>query len=176
MAYELLVGPPKVISFYYTVDGLFNKDSLWSMYKAINKVDNEGNTLLDELSITEDERDIFLEFLSDGVFDVFARLLKYTKGITANAILFNEAYVPDGGVSALSCVVKIIDQDAYNDNYLSPIDKTLEKCLRFYVLKEWMAMKDLDSDAVKFGINYNLSINKLLRHSMQLKKAAITVV
>ena len=79
MSFEKIAGPPKVISFYYLIDNLFDIDSLWSMYKAENKQNNEGETLLDELSITEDERDIFMQMLSDATTDVFNRFLEVHK-------------------------------------------------------------------------------------------------
>lgn len=175
MAHEQLLDP-KRISFYYVVDKLFNKDSLWSMYKAINKTDDEGKTLLDELSITEDERDIFLEFLSDAITEVFGKLLKYTKGIT-NAINYFGSYTPDGGSPADCCVVQILDNEpSYNANYLNTIDKLLEKCLRMYILEQWFAIKDLFDDAKRFHEQYNRGLNQLLRESMNLKKLTISDV
>lgn len=177
MSYEKIAASapePALISFYYTMDELFNINSLWTMYKAVHKIDGTGENQVDSLAITEDERDIFNSILSDAVFDVFNRFLKYTKSIT-NAILFNEDYTPSGGDPAKSVVVKIVDNDAYNDNYLKPIGKVLEKALRFYVLKEWFSMKDMDNDAAKAELSYRRNINELLRHSMQLKKAALTL-
>lgn len=181
MAYEKIeevvaVGSeePALIAFHYTVEELFNINSLWSMYKAVHKIDAKGENMVDDLAITEDERDIFLSILSDGVFDVFNRFLKYTKGVV-DAILFNEDYTPSGGTSAKSVVVKIVDHESYNTNYLRPIDKVLEKAVRFYVLKEWFSMKDLDADEAKAALSYARNINSLLKHSMQLKKASITL-
>jgi hypothetical protein len=172
MSVENLAGPPKAVSFHYKVDDLFNIDSLWSMYKTVHKLDAEGESLLDKYAITEDERDIFLSFLSDGVYDVFNRFLKYTSGIT-DAIGFNADYTPEGGSVGKYVWVKISDYETYNVNYLKAVDKVLEKALRFFVLREWFALKDLNDDAAKADLSYKQNIANLLRHSMQLKKTTI---
>ena len=122
----------------------------------------------------EDERDIFMSMLSDAVYDVFNRFLKYTKGVDG-AILYDEPYTPiDPAVELPNVVaVKIVDHEAYNTNYLRPVDKVLEKAIRFYILKEWFSMKDMDSVAVKAEGSYVRNMNDLLKHSMQLKKVTI---
>ena len=173
MAHELLNIPSR-ISFYWTMTELFNADSMRTLFKAENKATDEGKSLLDALALTEDESDtIYVQILSDGVYDVFLRFLKYTTGIT-DAIKFNKSYTPTGGVAANSVVLQIVNNDNYNANYLDAVDMTLEKCIRYYFLREWFMLKDLDNDAKKADYQYQNNLNNLLRHSVELKKASIS--
>ncbi len=173
MSNEKIAGDPKIISFYYKVSDMFDMAQMWTMYKAINKIDQEGKDLLDSLAITDDEEDFFNSLLNDGASEVFEHFLKYMKTIT-NAIGLFVSYTPSGGVAADSIYVKIIDHEAYNPNNINAVDRSLEKCIRFYVLKEWFSHKDLDNDAAKAAAKYNQNIRELFKKSFELKKPAIT--
>lgn len=174
MSYEKLSGTPKELSFYYLISDLFDLNQLWSQYKVIHlDVANESEeSILEEMALTVDEEDIFLKIASDGVFDIFNRFAKYTTGIT-DAIQFNVDYTPSGGSQAKYTFLKIVDHETYNVNYPNVVDKILEKCLKFYIIKEWFAMKDMNENAVKAGISYAQNIKELLHHSFQLKKVAL---
>ena len=173
MAFEKIVDSPNILSFYYPVDDLLDLVSLWTLYKSSDMLDADGQALIEKMALTIDEKDIFLNQLSDGVFDILNRFLKYTTGIT-NAIRFNESYTPSGGSAADSVVLQIIDHEQYNENYPKSVDKIIEKTLKFYVLSEWFALKNLDNDAKKASAMYRESIAQMLHHSVQLKKVAIT--
>jgi hypothetical protein len=160
---------PALISFYYTVDSMFDDASLRTMYQARNKKDTEGKSKIDDNSITEDERDIHLGLLEDAVYDVFLTLLKYTKSIP-DAIFHNTAYTPAGGSEALTSGVKIVDNAAYNENYINVIDKNLRKAIRFYVLRDWAGVIAEEDDRVKFNTLYELAMRNVINYGMQLKK------
>ena len=177
MSHEKIVAAgtePATINFYYVIDPLFNDVSLRSMYQARNKKDGEGNSMLDDFSITEDERDIFLGLVEDAVYDVFLTFLKYTKAIT-DAIFHNTAYTPSGGgVAALTSGVRIVNCEAYNQNYLTAIDKNLFKAVRFYTLKEWASSQGLNDDAIIFEKLYLTAKRNIVNYAMQLKKPLIS--
>ena len=160
---------PALISFHYTVDSLFDDASLRTMYQSRNKKDVEGKSRLDDNSITEDERDIHLGLLEDAVYDVFLTLLKYTKAIPS-AIFHNIAYTPAGGVEALTSGVKIVDNAAYNENYITVMDKNLKKAIRFYVLRDWAGIIAEEDDRVKFNGLYEVAMRNVINYGMQLKK------
>ena len=177
MSYEKIAAAspvPATINFYYKIDDLFNDISLRSMYQSRNKKDGEGNSLLDEFSITEDERDLFLGLVEDAVYDVFLTFLKYTKAITAPAIFHNIAYTPAGGSAANTSGVKIVNYEAYNQNYLVAMDKNLFKAIRFYTLRDFAITQGLDDDAKKFDILYTLARNNISKIGLQLKKPLIS--
>lgn len=175
MSYEKLSGTPKVLSFYYLIQDLFDLNQLWSQYKVVHlDIANESEeSILDQMALTEDENDVFLEIASNGVFDIFNRFGKYTTGI-ADAIQFNEDYTPSGGSQAKYAFLKIVDHETYNVNYPNIVDKILGKCLKFYIIKEWFSMKDMNENATKAEISYNQNIKELLHHSFQLKKVSIS--
>jgi len=172
MANEKIVAAgtePALISFYYTVDSMFDDASLRTMYQARNKKDGEGKSRLDDNSITEDERDIHLGLLEDAVYDVFLTLLKYTKAID-DAIFHNVNYTPAGGVEALTSGVKIKDNTSYNENYINVMDKNLRKAIRFYILRDWAGIISEEDDRVKFNTLYELAMRNVINYGMQLKK------
>lgn len=176
MAHEKIVAAPPapaLISFYYTIESLFNDVSLRSMYQARSKKDANDISKVDEFSITEDERDIFLGLVEDAVYDVFLNFLKYTKAIP-DAIFHNETYTPSGGVAADTSGVKIVNHEAYNQNYLTAIDKNLFKAIRFYALRDWTSSQGLNDDSVKFDQLYNMALRNIVNYAMQLKKVSLT--
>lgn len=174
MSHEKIDGTPNQLSFYYLIADLFNLDSLWSMYKVVHLDANQDSeeSILDVMSLTDQENDIFLEMCSDGVFNIFSKFAKYTTGI-ADAIQFNVDYTPDGGAQDKYAFMKIVDQNQYNVNTPNIVDKILLKCLKFYVIREWFAMKDMNENAVKADISFKQNIKVLLRESFPLKKVAL---
>jgi hypothetical protein len=179
MSYERLaavVGPPaqpKSISFYYVVDDVFNDSSLRSMYQARNIKDQSGVSMVDDYAITEDERDIHLGLLEDAVFDVFLHLLKYTKSLT-DSIYHNQDYTPSGGVLAKTSGVKIVDNEAYNENYIKAIDMNLLKAIRFYILRDWFNTQGQDVNAQKFDALYLIALRNMEKYAFQLKKVSLS--
>ena len=176
MSFEKLTGPPKALSFYYLIQDLFNLESLWSMYKVVHlDVANESEeSILDVMALTDEENDIFLEMCSDGVFNIFSKFAKYTTGIT-DAIQFNVDYTPSGGSQAKYTYLQIVDHETYNINVPNVVDNILKKCLKFYVIREWFAMKDMNDNAVKADLSLKQNIKVLLRESFPLKKVPIVV-
>jgi hypothetical protein len=160
---------PAIISFYYTVDSIFDEDSLRTMYQSRNKNNAEGESTIDENSITEDERDIHLGLLEDAVYDVLLVFVKFTKFIP-DAIYHNVNYTPSGGAEALTSGLKIKDNAAYNENYVTVIDKNIEKAIRFYILRDWSTIISEETDAVKFNGLHELAMRNIYKHSKELKK------
>jgi hypothetical protein len=138
----------------------------------LDAANESEDSILEEMALTVDEEDIFLKLAQDGVFDIFNRFAKYTTGIT-DAIQFNVDYTPSGGPQDKYAFLKIVDHATHNVNYPNVVDKVLEKCLKFYIIKEWFSMKDMNDNAAKAELSYNQNIKDLLHHSFQLKKVAL---
>lgn len=163
--------PAKVV-FYYTLDSLFNDASMRSMYRARNTKDNAGVSSVDDLAITEDERAIHLSLVEDAVYDVFLRLLQYTKAIT-DAVKHNVDYTPTAGVQAKTSYVQIVDNANYNENYTSAVDKSLLKAIRFYTLRDWFNSQGQTKEAAEYDALYMLAMRNLDKYAFQLKKATV---
>lgn len=213
---------PALIQFYYLIENLFSDVSLRSMYQARSKKDANDISKVDEFSITEDERDIFIGLVEDAVYDVFLNFLKYTKAIP-DSIYHNTQFTPgrtvaelnamtswttsfvykleDGGTLTLGTVivltddlvyhngtiwvkdnaavqlssgVRIVNHEAYNQNYLRAIDKNLFKAIRFYTLRDWASTQGLNDDSTKFDNLYLMSLRNIVNYAMQLKKVSLT--
>src|SRR5665647_539178 len=89
---ESLTSPAMVV-FYYETEKIFNSVSLRSNYRAKMVKDVNGVAQLDEVAISQDERDMVLEILEQSIYDVFGRLFKMTGSVT-NPIFFNTVYTP----------------------------------------------------------------------------------
>ena len=175
MSYEKKVAagavPAKVV-FYYTLDSLFNDASMRSMYRTRNNKDAAGVSMVDDLAITEDERNIHLSLVEDAVYDVFLRFLQFTKAIT-NAIAHNVNYTPTAGVEAKTSYVQIVDNANYNENYLSAVDKSLLKAIRFYTLRDWFTSQGQAKEAGEYDALYIMAMRNVDKYSFQLKKATV---
>jgi hypothetical protein len=153
------------VRFYYEMDALFDKQSLFSMYATVSK----GDEAVENFAITDDEKDVATALLEDAVYDVFNRFLKYT-GAISDAIGFNEPFTPQGEPLIDNATwLSINDNDSFNENILKPIDALIEKTLRFKVLKEWFLMRSLEDSALYAGNAYNENLKGLLRHAFNLK-------
>ena len=175
MSYEKIAAagavPAKVV-FYYTVDSLFNDASMRSMYRTRNNKDAAGVSQVDDLAITEDERAVHLSLVEDAVYDVFLRLLQYTKSLT-NAIKHNTDFTPTGGTAAKSSYVQIVDNANYNENYISAVDKNLLKAIRFYTLRDWFTSQGQTKEAGEYDALYLMAMRNMDKYAFQLKKATV---
>ena len=89
---------PAMVVFYYDTEKIFNSVSLRSTYRAKMVKDQAGVSQLDDIAISEDERDLVLEYYEQAIYDVFGRLFKMT-GTVTDPIFFNDIYVPTTGAT-----------------------------------------------------------------------------
>jgi hypothetical protein len=137
MSYSNETGPPDYIQFYYLTEDLFSNVSLRSLYRALNIKSEAGESLIDDFAITEDERDAFNVLVRDAAHEVFQNVLKMCTGITS-ALVLNDAITISGSPSAGPYyAVKVLDNEAYNDNNLELVENTVKMLLQVHVLKNW---------------------------------------
>lgn len=77
---SVIVTPGVKIRFEYDLDVLFNQVSLETLSQA-SKIEKNGEIAIDDYGISDDERDQFNQFISEGHIKVFQKLLKMTSGL-----------------------------------------------------------------------------------------------
>lgn len=141
-------------TFSYNRDNLFNEVSMLSAYMVKN-LSAETGTVLDEFSISDDEKDVFDICVKQTLPNISEILMKLSSCIT-NA--FNgEITVATDETSGLKRKAgtyidfTIRDNYAYNANVLPLVDATIEDCLRYGILSEF------------YSINTNETLQSLTR-------------
>lgn len=149
------------IYFHYKTESIFNRCKVTSAYRADSIKTESGQTMLEEYSMTDDERDAFLMFLEDALYDAGIKFRKLHADVT-DGIFFNQAITE---ITATEDVngFKIKDQDAYNDNMLSHVDNHTRSYIVNYVLYEWYKLKNLADMSV-------VQEKDMIRASMNLDK------
>lgn len=167
---------PKMITFYYTVSSFFDLISSQTMYATRNlKNEDTGESLIDELAITEDERDWFMIFLQKGTEEVFNKLTKYATGID-DSIFFNETYNQVDNCVGVSLLDKSTNNiPIYNPNLLNRVSMLLSECIQYWILKEWFAVNGIAPLVQKFESMFLKATASLINASFKLKVPPIAV-
>ena len=165
----------KEIVFSYPVDGIFESASRVSAYNSKNIRDNQGNSLLAEYAISDDEKDVFVQGLHSVLPEIYEKILKVTDrnentdGSSAFGIKQMDVKV-NGTTVKKDCVyVEIKDNDAYNHNVLSLVDASFLECIVEGSLKSWYkncAQGDLFAMYTK---SFADNLEKLFSRMFQLK-------
>ena len=216
-------GEPAKIRFYYPTDKIFNSVSLRTTYRANMVKTNEGEAQLDDIAISQDERDIMLEFLADAIYEISAEIFKITEGIDLSVFVdslkynalsngkspFNPENHTDTAVApevpvkdtayhvttawgdysiddfvvctdatkrtfeklnVLASGCEIRDNAAFNENLLPSIDKKMEACIRYYIMKEWYGSTGLQNDMQLNQAMYKQNLIKMKNLTFQLRK------
>jgi hypothetical protein len=136
--------------------------------------DTEGASQLDDVAISQDERDIVLEMLEQAIYDVFGEMFKITEDVT-DPIFFNEEITlqDEGGtVTASGGLIK--DNEAFNANVLPNIDKKIENYLRYYIMAEWYVAASLGPDAQLNFARYRDYLRQVKNLTFRLRKPLMT--
>lgn len=207
------VGEPAKIRFFYPTDSVFNSVSLRSTYRANMTKTADGESQLDDVAISQDEKDIMKEFMAEAVYDVAAELFKITEGITLSVFVdsqitlaagigtpTNAATQPSSPVSnalyavttawggfAVGTIVKYVgttfvnvspvasgfeirDNAAFNANLLPSLDKKIENCIRYAILREWYASTGMLNDMKINADMAKANMQKVKNLTFQLRK------
>lgn len=229
MAYDKFIaaaenaGEPAKIRFYYETDDLFNSVSLRTTYRANMVRTQDGEAQLDDIAISQDERDIMEEFLADAVYELCAELFKITEGVDLSVFVDSNIVRADDDMESaatssnhtdaasapsppvvdtiyhvttawgayeiddyIRCTVaspaayeymnvtasgfEIKDNAAFNANLLPSIDKKIEACLRYYIMKEWYGSTGLQADMQLNQQLYRQNLVKMKNLTFQLRK------
>ncbi len=109
------------IEFYHPVSDIFDKVHMLSSYQGKNIVSDKGPEL-DRVALTEDERDVFGEFLSNAVNNISLLFVKMN----------TEIYVIDNTVT-----MKVRDNGLAKDSVLQSFDKLLKELIVETILQAW---------------------------------------
>lgn len=167
MSYKKISGPPNVIKFYYNNDTMFEKVQLKSMYRADSIKSETGVSMIDELGMTEDERDYYDEIIPDAVFSTFETLKKMVKTITDSVI------VPDS-TNTTQIAFSVVDRNAYDENKIPLCDRLIQQHIKNYVLKEWFNERGLADGFAKYSADFIDTTNRLIKALFELKKPLIS--
>lgn len=161
MSVEVVAG---LITFTYASSDLFTTVKMKSSYRSKTIKTEKGEPLVDDFAMTDDELDLFNEFLTDNVSKILEFFLKLTYGIT-DAITVNVS----GNV-----VLKINDKENYNTNLLSYTDKTIKDILVYKLLSEWYKSCGLEPEYKKIDSDYETTRKELIRRIFEFRKPLIS--
>lgn len=153
-------GNVKTIVFSYPLQGIFDNASRVSSYNSKNIKDKDGNSLLAEYAISDDEKDVYLQGLTSVLPEIYEKILKITNGV-------EDAYMFETTDTDVKFTIQ--DNDAYNKNVLSLVDASLLECIIEGSLKAWYkncAQADLLQLYVR---SFNDNLEKLFNRMFQLK-------
>jgi hypothetical protein len=143
--------------FHYYTDDLFDRVNALSLYKGRAIKGDGGISQIDDVALTEGERDAFNIFMPTAATKVFSLVMRMTNSVL-NALVINDV-VDFGDASdsdqTLQYAVVVEDNDAYNDNILQQVDRGIQDMLTFHCLADWYELMNLDEQAAKMLAKYN---------------------
>lgn len=166
-----------IITFYYDSDKLFDDVSLMSAYMTKN-LSSEAGSLMDEFSISDDERDMYNVCIRQTLPNIYETMMKITSGI--DSAFEDEVVVTTAETSGLKRPVgtyvefNMKDNDAYNKNVLNLVDATLFNCLKYGALAEFYSIC-VNADLYRLAQDkFTASLFQLKKRLFQLKKKEIS--
>lgn len=117
----------KEIEFSYSIDGIFESASRVSAYNSKNIKDKDGNSMLAEYAVSDDEKDVFLQGLQSVLPEIYEKILKITDNADSDSF----------GMTSTEVAFKIKDNGAYNNNVLALVDASFLECIIEGALKSW---------------------------------------
>lgn len=213
---------PASIRFLYPTDKIFNSVSLRTSYRANMIKDQGGESQLDDIAISAQEKDIVLEFMADAIFEISTSMFKLTDGIdqsvfvdTLKTLVYNGAIIDDANytdaaaepvapeegnkfvvtvawgewsigdkliymngeyqkVTVKASGFSIKNNAAFNSNVLPSLDKKLESCIKYFIMREWYGSVGLEKDMALAQQSYLQNFIKAKNLTFQLRKPLMT--
>ena len=165
------------ITFYYDSKDLFNEVGILSAYMAKNYKDESGS-MLDELSISDDEKDIYNVCLKQALPNIYDEMVKMTACIVDAFDSESEVKVDetDGLKRKAGTYVEFTlrNNNAFNSNVLTVVDSTLLNCIKFAVLAEFYSVC-LHADLYRISRDkFNANVMQLRQRMFPLKKRVVS--
>ena len=148
------------IKFNYDIDTLFISCCQKSAY--ISRHISTEDVVIDDVTLTKDDKDVFVAALDPILSNIHDRLLKLSSGI-------NNAYTNDGTTISFT----IQDNGAYNNNVLSIVDTTIYNCMEIGSIMSWYQICGIRAVDQEYSAKYIASLQELSRRIFQLKKKSI---
>lgn len=165
------------ITFYYDSDKLFNDVSLMSAYMTKN-MKNETGSLMDEFSISDDEKDIYKVCVRQALPNIYETMMKITSG--TGGAFEDEAEVKTKETSGLKREIgtyiefSMQDNASYNKNVLTLVDATILNCLKHGILAEFYAVC-INPDLYRIAQDkFTANLFQLKQRLFQLKKKSVS--
>lgn len=167
-------GPPPIIKFYYYTGSLFDDISLRTLYRAKNIRDAQGEALIDDLAITNDEKDAFNTFLKTAIYEIYEVVIKMTSGVTTDPLFINVPQILGTNSNQFISGFRILDHEAYNNNVLLIVDNSIFQFIRYSILAEWYELVGQSDDAVLWETKKKIIKMELITKKLfQLRKPLI---
>lgn len=165
------------ITFYYDKDKLFNDVSLMSAYMTKN-LSSEKGSLMDEFSISDDERDVFDVCVRQMLPNIYETMMKITSGVSD---AFTDCETVTGKeVSGLGRDAGVYieftmqNNESYNTNVLNLVDATILNCLKHGVLAEFYSIC-INTELFRLSQDkFTASLFQLKQRLFQLKKKLVS--
>ena len=148
------------IEFTYPVNGVFDSVARASAFNSKNIRDKEGNSLLAEFAISDDEKDIFLQGLASVLPEIYNKIIKVT-----------DATSEDNAFNITDTDIKFVIKDnaAYNKNVLALVDASFLECIIEGSLKAWYKNCANGDLLALYNKSFADSLEKLFNRMFQLK-------
>jgi hypothetical protein len=107
--------------FAYPIEALFEKIKRRAALRGKLAKDNQGNSQLDSFQLTEDERDIFIDFLQEGSAKIFKEISGFSKRISGafrfnvpfGDPLFSSLITTDNGTTIIDTSIEDMEVNVY---------------------------------------------------------------
>lgn len=171
--------PEGKITFYYDSDNLFNDVSLMSAYMTKN-LKSEAGSLMDEFSISEDEKDLYGVCVRQTLPNIYEAMMKITKDEEkafdddVNGSDLTDLGLDDINTDSTYIKFSIEDNNSYNENVLNLVDATILNCLKYGVLAEFYSIC-VNGDLYRLSQDkFTTSLFQLKQRLFQLKKKSVS--
>lgn len=131
------------VLFAYKRSDIFDDVCHLSAFMAKNAATKEGQPLLEQYAISEDEEPMFLLCLRDCLPDIWEVFVKLTHGETSpfNAAETHTEATTIGDITLAAnetyITLRINDSLAYNPNLLSLVDSSIRSAIEQGILEKW---------------------------------------
>ena len=168
-----------VILFAYKRDDIYDDVRHLSTFMAKNAVSKEGQPLLEQFSITEDEEPMFMLCLRDCLPDVWEVMVKLTHGVD-EPYKSDEEYETDTTVGDITFTAdtpyvtfRLVNSGAYNPNLLTIVDSSIRSTMEQGVLEKWYT-RIAQADLLKVAqVGWASEASSLARRLMQLLRKSV---
>lgn len=90
MSYEKIEGTPNKIRMYYVTDLVYQKVAKKTSFKAASVVKEGGQIDFERIELSEDEKEIMLDYMAEGLLEIFSIFFKIISG---NSVINNSALI-----------------------------------------------------------------------------------
>lgn len=150
----------KTIVFSYPLEGIFQSSSRVSAFNAKQIKDKEGNSLMADYALSDDEKDIFLQGLQSILPEISEKIMKVTSGVEG-------AYVFTTTDTNVEFTIQ--DNEAYNINTLALVDASMLECIIEGALKAWYKNCMQVDLYTLYHKSFSENLEKLFGRMFQLK-------